>query len=230
MNSRMLIIAGLTILLAAGAAFYLFAESPAVSEAQSPVSSTSVPAKAAETVEPSPSDIPDMAMGNAMAAVEVIEYASFTCPHCAAFHNNQFKQIKKNYIDTGKINFKFREVYFDQFGLIASMIGRCEGSDAFYFDYIEQVFAQQKEWIASRDGELIMKELAKIGTSAGLTEAQLGTCMADNAKAETLVEWYKQNAEQDGIRSTPSFVINGELHGNMPYEEFADILDAKLGL
>ena len=75
--------------------------------------------------------IPDMVIGAADAPVEVIEYASYTCPHCASFHANQFPQLKENYIDTGKIRFVYREVYFDRFGLWASMVARCGGQERF---------------------------------------------------------------------------------------------------
>ncbi|MDC8830797.1 DsbA family protein [Alteromonas gilva] len=232
MNSRLLVIAGIAILLAIGGAFYLFAKPTTVTAAAAPASASASPAaeSAAPSTESTQAGIPDMTLGNPMSTVKVVEYASFTCPHCASFHNNQFKQLKANYIDTGKISFTFREVYFDKFGLLASMIGRCEGSKAFYFDYSEKVFARQREWIASRDGDKIVNELATMGKAAGLTDDQLGACMNDNAKAEALVQWYKHNAEQDNIRSTPSFVINGELHTNMPYEDFAELLDDKLGL
>ena len=68
-----------------------------------------------------------MAIGPADAKVTIVEYASFTCPHCAAFHTNVFKDLKKDYIDTGKVRFEFREVYFDRYGLWASMMARCGG-------------------------------------------------------------------------------------------------------
>ena len=63
--------------------------------------------------------IPDMSIGNPDSTVTVIEYASFTCPHCAAFHADNFKKLKADFIDTGKINFVHREVFFDRFGLWA---------------------------------------------------------------------------------------------------------------
>ena len=68
----------------------------------------------------------------------------------------------------------------------------------------------------------------RIGRSAGLTNDQLEACLSDGAKAQTLVAWYQANAETDKISATPSFVIDGELYSNMPYAEFAELLDAKL--
>ncbi len=69
--------------------------------------------------------IKEMSIGNPDAAVTVIEYASFTCPHCASFHASSFKQLKADYIDTGKINFIYRDVYFDRLGLWAAIVARC---------------------------------------------------------------------------------------------------------
>ena len=72
-----------------------------------------------------------MMQGSADAKVEIIEYASYTCPHCASFHAGPYKDLKKDYVDTGKVKFVYREVYFDRFGLWASMIARCAGTGSF---------------------------------------------------------------------------------------------------
>ena len=89
-------------------------------------------ASAQEQTDVDTSTIMEMTQGNPDAPVTVIEYASFTCPHCASFHKEQFKQLKADYIDTGKIHFIYRDVFFDRFGLWASMIARCGGQDRFF--------------------------------------------------------------------------------------------------
>ena len=81
--------------------------------------------------------VPDMTIGDATAPVTIVEYAMFTCPHCAAFTRDVFPKIKENYIDTGKVRLVYREVYFNRPSLWAGMIARCarsmtsadEGSD-----------------------------------------------------------------------------------------------------
>ena len=95
-----------------------------------------------------PLAIPDMVMGAADAPVEIIEYASFTCPHCANFHANIYPLLKADYIDTGKVRFVYREVYFDRFGLWASMIARC-GGEMRFFGMAELIYEKQREWTAS---------------------------------------------------------------------------------
>ncbi|MGV6839853.1 MAG: DsbA family protein [Planktomarina sp.] len=170
--------------------------------------------------------VQEMVLGNPESTVTVTEYASFTCPHCANFHNGPFKQLKADYIDTGKIKFVFREVYFDRFGLWASIVARCGGEEKFY-GVSDLLFAQMREW-ASGGPQEIAGKLRTIGLTAGLTEGQLDACFTDGDKAQALVEWYEQNAKADGIRSTPSFVINGKLYSNMSYEDFKGVLDGLL--
>lgn len=179
-------------------------------------------AQTAEAVE-----IPDMVLGSADAPVEVIEYASYTCPHCASFHANQFNQLKENYIDTGKVRFVYREVYFDRFGLWASMVARC-GEGARFFEISDMIYEKQREWTASGDPATIADELQKIGKIAGLDQATLDACMQDGAFAQSLVGWFQENADRDGINSTPSFLIDGEKYANMSYADFASVLDGKI--
>ncbi len=173
-------------------------------------------------------EITEMVLGDPDAPVEVIEYASYTCPHCATFHANQFKELKENYIDTGRIRFVYREVYFDRFGLWASMVARCDGSTDRFFAVTDQIYENQREWTASGDPAVMVEEFKKYAKIAGMEAADLDACMEDAAYAQGLVEWYEANAEADGIRSTPSFIIDGESYSNMSYEDFAAVLDEKL--
>ena len=172
-------------------------------------------------------EIVDMAMGKVDAPVTIIEYASFTCPHCAAFEAEVFPEIKKNYIDTGKVRFILREVYFDRYGLWASMVARC-GGEMRFFGVAEMLFKGQKEWLNGQDPAATAENLRKIGRSAGLTDDQLNACLSDEAMATALVDWYNANQVKDGINATPSFLVNGEKASNMSYAEFSKLLDAKL--
>ena len=167
----------------------------------------------------------DIVLGADDAPVTVIEYASFTCPHCAYFHQDTYPEFKTNYVDTGKAKFILREVYFDPYGLWASMLARCAGRDGFY-SLAGAFMKQQDQWTGSDD---IAGALQKIGRVNGLSSAKMRECLTDEGFAEALVADYQRNAEADGITSTPSFVINGELHrGNMDYEEFAALVDQHL--
>jgi protein-disulfide isomerase len=169
----------------------------------------------------------DVVLGDESAPVTVIEYASFTCPHCANFHINTWPRFKAEYIDTGKVRFILREVYFDRYGLWASMVARCGGADAFY-PMADQFLKKQNVW-AKVAPELIGGEIQKIGRLNGLSAEQLNACLADQEYAKALVEAYQTNAAADDVKATPTFIIEGEkADGNLPFEELAALVDAKL--
>lgn len=174
------------------------------------------------------SGVLEMSIGNPDAAVTVIEYASFTCPHCRNFHASVFKDLKKDYIDTGKINFIYREVYFDRFGLWAGMVARCGGPDR-YFGMADLIYSNQQDWTAGGDPTLIADNLRTLGKTAGLSDEQLDTCLNDGEMAQAMVAVFQENSAADDINSTPSFIINGTKFGNMNYAEFASALDDELG-
>ena len=176
------------------------------------------------------SSVIEMRLGNEEAAVTVIEYASFTCPHCARFHEGPFKELKSNYIDTGKINFIYREVYFDRFGLWASAIARCAGPEKF-FGISDLIYAGQSDWARAGGGEpaAIVEELRKIGRLAGLDGETIEACLQDGENLQTLVAWYQENATADNVDSTPTFIINGKKYNNLPYAELAEAIDEAAG-
>ena len=191
---------------------------------------SSANAEAAPTDDAMPSsefDIVDMIQGNRESAVQVLEYASYTCPHCARFHENQYQQIKENYIDTDLIGFTYREVYFDRPGLWASMIARCGGESRF-FGISNLLYEQQQGWARGDSGEEIITDLRQIGKVAGLSDEELNTCLEDADQAQELMAWYQTNADADDVQGTPTFYINGEKYSNMNYADFAAILDEKL--
>ena len=185
-------------------------------------------ANATEAGEIDTSSILEMTLGAEDAAIQMTEYASYTCPHCRTFHKDVFQKLKADYIDTGKVRFVYREVYFDRFGLWASMIARC-GGEMRFFGMAELIYEKQKEWGASGDPVVIVEELRKLAKTAGLTDEMLDECMNDAEQAKALVAWYQANAERDDINSTPSFLIDGEKFSNMAYPEFQKILDEKIG-
>lgn len=173
--------------------------------------------------------IQEMSLGNAEADVTVIEYASFTCPHCARFHDDAFKQLKADYIDTGKIHFIYREVYFDRFGLWAGIVARCgESAENRYFGITDMIYAQQSEWARQDDPAAIVESLRTIGKTAGLTDSQLDQCLTDADTAQAMYALWLKNSEADDITSTPSFIIDGTKYSNMPYDEMKPIIDAAL--
>jgi protein-disulfide isomerase len=184
------------------------------------------PALAQETATAAPT-VGDFSLGSPDAKVKMVEYASFTCPHCANFHETVFGQMKKDYIDTGKVHFTLREVYFDRYGLWAALIARC-GGEMKYFGIHDMLFAKQAEWAGTDDPQQVVENLKTIGRAAGLDDAAMDACLNDQANAEALIKQFQTNFEADGVEGTPTLFVNGTKYSNMAYEDLKAILDAEL--
>lgn len=172
--------------------------------------------------------IADMVLGDPDAPVTMVEYASFTCPHCAAFEQEVLPQLKADFIDAGKVRLVYREVYFDKPALWGSMVARCAGEDRF-FGVADLLFRNQATWSRAADAPTMVAELTSIGKQAGMTEAEVDACLRDETLAKDLVAWFQGNATADGITATPTFVIDGEKVMNAPYSELKAKIEAKLG-
>ncbi len=171
--------------------------------------------------------LPDIPMGKADAPVTVIEYASFTCPHCAAFATENFPKLKAEYIDTGKVKFIQRDVYFDAPGLWAGILAHCGGSEK-YYGVAEMLFSGQKEILSAKNGEEFAANLRKVGAKAGMTPEQMDACWADKQMVSDLITTFQTNASADKIEGTPTFIINGETVQNQPWDELKKVLDTKV--
>ena len=167
-----------------------------------------------------------MFIGDKEAPVTIVEYASFTCPHCATFHTEILPKLKTDYIKTGKVLLEYREVYFDGPGLWAGLLARCQGNEK-YFPMIDLIYRKQKDWAKGNRDEII-NGLLSVGRQSGLTDEKSRVCMENGEMAEELIEIFKINTTEDNISSTPSFVINGELKQNMSYEDLKKIIDKNL--
>ncbi len=163
----------------------------------------------------------EMAIGSEDAPITMIEYASFTCPHCKNFEIDVLPLIKENYIDTGKVRMIYRGIYFDRLGLWADMVARCGGQDR-YFGIASMIYEKQSEWTAADSAVGVVDNLYAIGRLAGLDQADMEVCMQDNETAQAMVKVSTENADADGVDSTPTFVINGKTMSNMAYSGFVD--------
>jgi protein-disulfide isomerase len=152
-----------------------------------------------------PGPLPDMALGDEKAPVTIVEYASMTCPHCAAFHETIYPELKKRYIDTGKVRFIFREFPLDQLAAAGFMLARCAGPDK-YFPLIETLFAQQREWVVQRP----LVPLLAIARQAGFTEQTFNECLKNQQVLDGIEATRKKATEKFAVQSTPTFFINGK--------------------
>ncbi|WP_431297544.1 DsbA family protein [Tabrizicola sp. BL-A-41-H6] len=169
----------------------------------------------------------DFSLGDPNAPVKMVEYASFTCPHCADFHEKVFKGLKRDYIDTGKVHFTLREVYFDRYGLWAAMVARC-GGEMRYFGIHDVLFSSQKEWAGSDDPTVVVNNLKSIAVAAGMDGATVDACLKDGPMAEALIKRFETNMAADGVEGTPTIFINGAKHSNMSYDDLKALIDAEL--
>jgi protein-disulfide isomerase len=166
-----------------------------------------------------PVSLPDMALGPANAPVTITEYASMTCPHCAAFNAEVFPKIKSTYIDTGKIRYVFREFPLDIKAAAGSMLARCiaKGDSGKYFAVVDMLFRQQSDWVMKNTTET----LTRIGKQAGLSEKAVEDCLKDQALLDKIAADQKYAAEVLKVNSTPTFFINGEvIKGEASFDEF----------
>lgn len=149
----------------------------------------------------------DMSLGNPKAKVHVVEYASASCPHCAHFNEDVFPAFKKKYVDTGRVQYTLKEFLTDPPEVAAAgfLVARC-GGRAKYFTILDQVFRSQPQWRTGDVGQII----TKVGVANGVTEAQVNSCLTDQAALTALNARVVAAADKDKIESTPTLVVNGK--------------------
>ena len=165
----------------------------------------------------------DHVLGDPKAPITMIEYASFTCPHCAHFSTAILPDVKKKWIDTGKVKLVYRDFPLDQMAAKAAELAECSGNDR-YFPVMEMIFATQLNWVSAPDP---IAELSKSLRIAGMGEKEVKACLANEAVSNGVIADYK-GGESLGVDSTPTFFINGQKYtGARPIEEL-DALFTKL--
>jgi protein-disulfide isomerase len=159
---------------------------------------------AADLLQPGPFD--EMALGDEKAPVTIIEYASMTCSHCARFHETTYPELKKRYIDTGKVRFIFREFPLDPLAAAGFMLARCAGKEK-YFDIVEMLFQQQQTWAVRNP----LPPLLALAKQAGFSEKSFEECLANQPLLDGIEQVRGRAAEKFGVNSTPTFFINGKV-------------------
>ncbi len=179
-------------------------------------------ATAAELLVPPP--LGDRVLGKDDAPVTIVEYASMTCPHCAHFHETTYPELKKRYIDTGKVRFIFREFPLDPLAAGASMLARCADKEKFY-PLIETLFQQQTKWAVEKP----IPQLMAIAKQAGMSEQKFNACLSDQKMLDAMQAEQKRATEKFGVNSTPTLFVNGKKHvGGVSIEDMAKAIDSFL--
>jgi protein-disulfide isomerase len=150
----------------------------------------------------------DMSMGDPKAKVQMVEYASASCVHCARFNNDVFPAFKAKYIDTGKVHYTLKEFLTPPVEMAAAgfLTARCAGKDK-YFSVLDAVFHAQEEMFQSGD---MRGPLLRVAQSAGMTEAQFNACITDEAALKALNERVEKAGRDEKITGTPTFIVNGK--------------------
>ncbi len=168
-----------------------------------------------------PGPLPELTVGDA-SGIPVVEYGSLTCPHCATFSREIFPELKKDYIDTGKVRFIFREFSRNPLDVAAFVLARCIGDDK-AFAAVELLFSQQDKW-AFVDKPL--EPLIAAMRPAGLTRDQAMACLKDKAKADAMVAIEKRATDEIKMTGTPTFIIDGKVYGGeLTIDQLKAILD-----
>lgn len=171
-----------------------------------------------------PGPLPDLVLGSVEAPVVIVEYASMTCGACANFHNTVFPDLKKKYIDTGKVRFILREFPLDDIASGVSMLARCVPSDQAH-PVIELFFATQESWAIEGD---VLPKLFEVAKQAGFTKETFEACLA-NQKLLDDVKAVRSRGKTFGVSSTPSFFINGKKYKGAPIlTEFDKVIEPLL--
>ncbi len=167
----------------------------------------------------------DKFLGSAEAPVTIIEYASMTCPHCASFHNDTLPDLKASYIDKGLARLVYRDFPLNRPALSAALLAACVPEER-YFGMVEVIYRTQDDWGAAADPSAALSQL---GRAAGLDQAAIDGCFADQVKADRIVARAQDAQQRYGVDSTPTFVINGTIHaGTLSLAEFDQVLKGLL--
>ena len=174
-----------------------------------------------------PDKLPDMVIGSDKAPVTIIEYASMTCPHCAHFNEATFPEIKKRYIDTGKVRYIFREFPLDSLAAAAFMLARCaaDTDSTKYFAMVDTLFRQQRTWAVEKP----LPPLLAIAKQAGFTEQTFNACLANQTVLDGVESMRQRAVTAFKVQSTPTFFINGTAYaGALEIDEMAKLIDAQV--
>ena len=186
-------------------------------------------------------------MGNPDAPVKLVEYASFTCPHCQLFSKTGTEPLKAKYVSTGRVSWEFRPFLIHGQDAPITMLMNCRGAEPF-FTLTEQLYANQEaivqRYVAAPPAELQriaalpsadnFKAQAEIGGlygffgARGLPRAQADACLSNQKAIDQLTAW-QSKYQEDGVNMTPTFFINGEPQTGGEWEQLEPLLAQAVG-
>lgn len=193
-----------------------------------------VPARANDAEPPKPdgqvADLKlsdkDYSLGPKDAKVVIVEYASLTCPHCANFHTKEMPPIKKEFVETGKVRFVYRDFPLDRTALLAAMIARCAGRDR-YFAFLDTFYATQSQWAGASNPQTALMSLARLG---GMSQKDFEACTRNEEVQNGILAQRLEASNEFKVRSTPTVYVNGAAYsGGMTADQLRTLLNRLLG-
>jgi protein-disulfide isomerase len=167
----------------------------------------------------------DRILGNKSASITIFEYASLTCPHCAAFATDTLPKLKTDWIDSGKAKLVYRDYPLDQSAALAATIARCLPEDRF-FPFIETLFKDQHDWVYS-DPAASRAALVRLAGLGGMSEQTFNACASNQKLSDAVLNSRLVAQKQYGVKWTPTFFINGiKVEGDQPYSVLLKALNA----
>jgi protein-disulfide isomerase len=167
----------------------------------------------------------DVNFGDPNAPIKIVEYASLSCIHCKQFHKDVFYEVKKNYIDTGKVYFTYRHYPLNSPAVKGAVVLDCI-KDENKLSFIGALFEAQAEWAYTKSEADLKDKLSTISKIAGLSQEEFDVCYMDDKKQETVLQNMKRAFEGLGIDSTPAIFVQGSRYvGSRVYEGFAQYID-----
>lgn len=168
----------------------------------------------------------DIVYGSPDATVELIEYGSLTCPHCASFSSEVLPRLMVDFINDGKLRFVFRNFVRDRFDLAAAMASRCMTSVDATKRTLSTLFAEQAQWLQSANP---LGSLTEIVSREGLDQEGLTACLRDQQVRVHIVAMTQNGAKKYDIKGIPTLVLNGVAMSFPGYEALKLRIEAQLG-
>lgn len=169
--------------------------------------------------------LPDIVQGKADAPVTIVEYASMTCSHCAAFHKETYPTLLKTYVETGKVRFILREFPLDPLAAAGFMLARCSGPDK-RSAMVDLLFDKQADWAFTQKP---LEALADLVKQTGMSQDSFNKCINDQALYDQINQVRDRAAQKFGVEATPTFFVNGKkVTGEITPKMLSDLLEPLL--
>ncbi|WP_170294799.1 thioredoxin domain-containing protein [Roseospira navarrensis] len=163
-------------------------------------------------------------LGDPDAPVQILEFSSFTCGHCATFHQDHLPELKDRYIDTGKANLRLVDFPLDNLAGAVSLITRCAPSER-YQAFVETFYGDPAAW-QTRTPRESLTSIARLG---GMSKEDVDACLQNETLYREILDRQEQARERYNITGTPTFVINGTKHtGSYSAESLSEAIDEAL--